>query len=106
MNASLNLQDIKLANSQELIATLERNREQQIQYLLDKLQEEAAEVIQAVSKIRRFGPHNHHPDRQSTNLQELENELEDLQAILYKLEDLRYVAIHPALVVEKAQLLC
>jgi len=30
------------------------------QWLLDKLQEEAAEVIQAVSKIRRFGPHNHH----------------------------------------------
>ena len=27
----------------------------QTQYLLDKLQEEAAEIIQAVSKIRRFG---------------------------------------------------
>ena len=52
------------------------------QYLLDKLQEEAAEIIQAVSKIRRFGPHNHHPLRTTTNLQELDNELTDFLAIL------------------------
>jgi hypothetical protein len=37
------------------------------QYYLDKLQEEAAEIIQAVSKIRRFGPDNKHPDRQTTS---------------------------------------
>ena len=100
------LQDIKLANSAELINTTIKNREAQVQYLLDKLQEEAAEVIQAVSKIRRFGAQNHHPDRQTTNLQELENELEDLLAIIKRLEDLRYVAIHPGIVHEKAQLLC
>lgn len=56
------------------------------QRLLDKLQEEAAEVIQAVSKIRRFGPHAHHPDRTQTNLQELVVELEDFLALVAALE--------------------
>lgn len=56
------------------------------QYYLDKLQEEAAEVIQAVSKIRRFGPDNHHPERKQTNLEELVGELEDFLALLAALE--------------------
>jgi NTP pyrophosphatase (non-canonical NTP hydrolase) len=56
------------------------------QYYFDKLQEEAAEIIQAVSKIRRFGPDNHHPDRTETNLQELVGELEDFLALVACLE--------------------
>ena len=56
------------------------------QYYLDKLQEESAEIIQAVSKIRRFGPDNHHPERKETNLQELIGELEDFLALLEALE--------------------
>jgi NTP pyrophosphatase (non-canonical NTP hydrolase) len=60
-------------------------------YLLDKLQEEAAEVIQSVSKIRRFGEHNKHPDRDTTNKQELVNELEDFLAILAALEYCKYL---------------
>lgn len=60
------------------------------QYLICKLQEEAAEVIQAVSKINRFGPDNHHPDRTATNLQELVGEIEDFLAILGVLEQLQY----------------
>lgn len=56
------------------------------QYYLDKLQEESAEVIQAVSKIRRFGPRNHHPLRTETNLQELTGEIEDFLALLACLE--------------------
>ena len=56
------------------------------QYYLDKMQEEAAEIIQAVSKIRRFGPTNHHPQRTETNLQELVGELEDFLALLAALE--------------------
>ena len=56
------------------------------QYYLDKLQEEAAEIIQAVSKIRRFGPQNTHPDRTTTNLQELVGELEDFLALIACLE--------------------
>lgn len=66
------------------------------QYLLDKLQEEAAEVIQAVSKIRRFGPHNHHPHRTQTNLQELTGELEDFQAIVLALEEIKYLDPKPS----------
>lgn len=56
------------------------------QYYLDKLQEEAAELIQAVSKIRRFGPQNKHPERQTTNLEEFIGELEDVLALLACLE--------------------
>jgi len=56
------------------------------QYYLDKLQEEAAELIQAVSKIRRFGPDNKHPDRNTTNLQEFVGEIEDVLALLACLE--------------------
>lgn len=59
--------------------------------LTSKLQEEAAEVIQAVSKIRRFGPSNRHPERQTTNKQELVGELEDFLAILAALEHQGYL---------------
>lgn len=59
--------------------------------LLCKLQEEAAEVIQAVSKINRFGPHNNHPHRTTTNHQELVQELEDFLAILAALEHQQYL---------------
>ena len=79
--------------------------EPQIQYLLDKLQEECAEVIQAVSKIRRFGPQNRHPDRSTTNLEELENELEDLLAIVQRLGEEDYITIAGGAVQEKARLL-
>ena len=61
-----------------------------IQYLTAKLQEEAAEVIQAVSKINRFGPENRHPDRATTNKQELIGEIEDFLAILGALEHYQY----------------
>jgi NTP pyrophosphatase (non-canonical NTP hydrolase) len=60
------------------------------QYLICKLQEEAAEVIQAVSKINRFGENNSHPDRTTTNKQELIQELEDFLAILAVLESQQY----------------
>lgn len=56
------------------------------QYYLDKLQEEAAEIVQAVSKLRRFGPDNSHPERTTTNLQELVQELEDFLALVACLE--------------------
>jgi NTP pyrophosphatase (non-canonical NTP hydrolase) len=50
--------------------------------VLDILQEEAAEVIQAVSKIRRFGWDNRHPESKQTNLEHLEEELGDMQAMI------------------------
>ena len=65
-------------------------KQDKIKYLTSKLQEEAAEVIQAVSKINRFGENNHHPDRSTTNLQELVGEVEDFLAIVGALESLQY----------------
>ena len=78
------------------------------QYLLDKLQEEAAELIQAVSKIRRFGPLSKHPDRTQTNHQELVGEVEDLRALVAALEATKYFDLthsHPNIVKKLQQLL-
>lgn len=61
------------------------------QYYLDKLQEESAEVIQAISKLRRFGPNNRHPERNTTNLQELVQELEDWLALVAALESTQFI---------------
>ena len=66
-------------------------RQAQTNWLLDKLQEEAAEVIQAISKIRRFGENASHPDRTTTNHQELIGELEDFLAILAALDYCKYL---------------
>ena len=81
--------------------------QQKIQYLTAKLQEEAAEVIQAVSKINRFGPDNHHPDRTTTNKQELVGEIEDFLAILGVLEQLKYfdLTLSQSNILTKAQAL-
>ena len=70
-------------------------RQAQVNFLLDKLQEEAAEVIQAVNKIRRFGENASHPDRSTTNKQDLVNELEDFLAILAALEYSKYLDLVP-----------
>ena len=70
-------------------------RQAQTNWLLDKLQEEAAEVIQAVSKIRRFGENSKHPERTTTNHQELVTELEDFLAILAALEYCKYLDLKP-----------
>ena len=70
-------------------------REAQVNFLLGKLQEEAAEVIQAVSKIRRFGENANHPDKTTTNKQDLVNELEDFLAILAALEYTKYLDLVP-----------
>lgn len=50
--------------------------------VLSILQEECAEVIQAVSKVRRFGFYANHPQRTTTNQEELEEELGDLLAMI------------------------
>ena len=67
-----------------------------IQYLICKLQEEAADVIQAVSKINRFGEQSHHPDRTTNNKQELVGELEDFLAILAVLEQAQWLDLTPS----------
>jgi NTP pyrophosphatase (non-canonical NTP hydrolase) len=52
------------------------------------LQEECAEVIQAVSKCFRFGPDQMKPGKNRTNLSMLEEEIGDLLAMVELLTDL------------------
>jgi len=75
----------------------------------DRLLEECGEVIQAISKARRFGYFNFHPDRpESNNLDDILAELKDLKSRIrefencaknvkkgtaYKLADLRVASI-------------
>ena len=51
------------------------------------LQEECAEVTQAVSKCMRFGPDQMKPGKDRTNLQMLEEEIGDLYAMVELLVD-------------------
>ena len=53
-----------------------------IKETMDILQEECAEVIQAVSKISRFGLDNLKPGKPKTNREHLEEELGDLLAMI------------------------
>ena len=50
--------------------------------VMDILQEECAEVIQAVSKISRFGIDNAKPGKDQTNREHLEEELGDVLAMI------------------------
>jgi NTP pyrophosphatase (non-canonical NTP hydrolase) len=52
------------------------------------LQEECAEVTQAVSKCMRFGPDQMKPGKERTNLNMLEEEIGDLFAMVELLTDL------------------
>jgi NTP pyrophosphatase (non-canonical NTP hydrolase) len=56
--------------------------EDQNNEVMDILQEECAEVIQAVSKIRRFGMDNAKPGTEYTNREHLEEELGDVLAMI------------------------
>ena len=51
------------------------------QYILTCLQEECAEVIHIISKIKRFGITDHHPNTGIENKVSLSNELVDLIAV-------------------------
>ena len=50
--------------------------------VMDILQEECAEVIQAVSKVNRFGLDNFKPGKPKTNREHLEEELGDMLAMI------------------------
>jgi len=67
--------------------------------VMDILQEECAEVIQAVSKISRFGLDNLKPGKPKTNREHLEEELGDLYAminILHEMDIVSWSAIEKA----------
>jgi NTP pyrophosphatase (non-canonical NTP hydrolase) len=51
------------------------------------LQEECSEVIQAISKIFRFGLDNFKPGKPNTNQEHLENEIGDLLALVILLHE-------------------
>jgi NTP pyrophosphatase (non-canonical NTP hydrolase) len=59
--------------------------------ILDITQEEAAEVIVAISKISRFGIDNYKPNKPLTNRQHLEEEIGDLLAMVDLLEEFKVV---------------
>jgi NTP pyrophosphatase (non-canonical NTP hydrolase) len=101
-------QDILMFDDEQPEKLKAKNPRESIhQWLLDKLQEESAEVIQAVSKVRRFGEQNHHPDRTTTNLDELIGELTDWLAIVAALEHYRYFDLtkHQTTILKKTQAL-
>ena len=52
------------------------------------LQEECAEVTQAISKCFRFGPDQMKPGKERTNINMLEEEIGDLYAMIELLTDL------------------
>ena len=56
--------------------------DQKTKEVMDILQEECAEVIQAVSKISRFGIDNFKPGKPKTNREHLEEELGDMLAMI------------------------
>lgn len=58
------------------------DKDAQIAEVLCIIQEECAEVIQAVSKISRFGFDSKHPERDFNNRQHLEEEIGDLSALI------------------------
>ena len=64
----------------------------QTKEVMDILQEECAEVIQAVSKISRFGLDNFKPGKPKTNRQHLEEELGDMLAMIDILQEMDIVS--------------
>lgn len=55
---------------------------EQLKEIMGILQEECAEVVQAVSKVNRFGLDNYKPGKPKTNREHLEEELGDLVAMI------------------------
>ena len=60
--------------------------------VMNILQEECAEVIQAVSKVNRFGLDNFKPGKPKTNREHLEEELGDMLAMIDILHEMDVVS--------------
>ena len=65
---------------------------EKIDEVMNILSEECAEVIQAVSKINRFGMDNYKPGKPKTNREHLEEELGDLYAMIEILQEMDVVS--------------
>ena len=70
----------------------ENKMNEKLSEVMDITQEECAEVIQAISKIRRFGLENHKYGETYTNAQHLEEELGDLLAMIDLLKSMNIVS--------------
>lgn len=71
-----------LADARDIPTLTEVVMEENSNEVMDILQEECAEVVQAVSKIRRFGIDNAKPGTVITNREHLEEEIGDLLAMI------------------------
>ena len=60
----------------------------EIEELIEHLTEEAGEIVTAAMKAARHGFKSHHPDRSTTNKEDLEYELGNLMAVKARLVDL------------------
>ena len=72
--------------------------------VMDILQEEAAEVIQAVSKISRFGIDNFKPGKPKTNREHLEEELGDMLAMIDILLEKSVVSLEHLEIAKRAKI--
>ena len=52
-----------------------------------KLIEECSELIQAICKADRFGLDDHHPEKQITNRDAINNEINDVQIAIRKFQE-------------------
>ena len=76
----------------------------QTKEVMDILQEECAEVIQAISKISRFGLDNLKPGKPKTNREHLEEELGDLMAMIDILQSMDIVSYTNIEIASKAKI--
>ena len=72
--------------------------------VMDILQEECAEVIQAVSKISRFGIDNIKPGKPKTNREHLEEELGDMLAMIDIMLELSVISLDNLEIAKKAKI--
>jgi NTP pyrophosphatase (non-canonical NTP hydrolase) len=72
--------------------------------VMDILQEECAEVIQAVSKINRFGLDNFKPGKPKTNREHLEEELGDMLAMIDIMLEKNVISVEHLDIAKKAKI--
>ena len=65
----------------------------QTEEIMTILQEECGEVVVAISKCKRFGVHNLVPDSKESNIQRLEKEIGDFNAMVELLIDQKLITI-------------
>jgi len=72
--------------------------------VMDITQEECAEVIQAISKISRFGIDNYKPGKPKTNREHLEEELGDMLAMIDIMLEKNVISLEHLEIAKKAKI--